>query len=119
MSQGPAGPEVVAESPNQLQILFYAFKRFNVRRICYSDSLSLRLCMFLAQKLSSKMTDPLRITASVIDITTAAIESVKFLHTTISDIKDVLATLENIRSDLQIVKPILGKLRIELESEDF
>ena len=47
------------------------------------------------------MTDPLSITASVVGITTAAIESVKFLHTTISDIKDVPTALGNIRSDLQ------------------
>ena len=64
------------------------------------------------------MTDPLTITASVVAITTAAIESVKFLYTTISDIKDVPTALEDISSDLQAVEPILQKLLIGLESED-
>lgn len=64
------------------------------------------------------MTDPLSITASVVGITTAAIESVKFLHTTISDIKDVPTALGDIRSDLQAVEPLLQNLLIELKSED-
>lgn len=64
------------------------------------------------------MTDPLSITASVVAITTAAIGSVKFLHTTIGDIKDVPTALENIRSDLGAIEPVLQKLRTELESED-
>ena len=64
------------------------------------------------------MTDPLSITASVVTITTAAIGSVKFLHTTISDIKDVPTALENIRSDLQAVEPVLQELHTVLESED-
>ena len=55
----------------------------------------------------------------MVAITTAAIESVKFLHTTISDIKDVPTALGNIRSDLRAVEPILQKLLIGLESEDF
>lgn len=53
------------------------------------------------------MTNPLSITASVIGITTAAIGSVKFLRTTISDIQDVPTALANIRSDLQAVEPVL------------
>lgn len=64
------------------------------------------------------MTDPLSITASVVAITTAAIGSVKFLHTTIGDIKDVPTALGNIRLDLGAIEPILQKLRTELESED-
>ena len=64
------------------------------------------------------MTDPLSITASVVAITTAAIGSVKFLHTTIGDIKDVPTALGNIRSDLQAVEPVLQELRTGLESED-
>lgn len=64
------------------------------------------------------MIDPVSITASVVGITTAAIGSVKFLYTTIGDIKDVPTALGNIRSDLQAVEPVLQKLRIELESED-
>ena len=64
------------------------------------------------------MIDPLSITASVVGITTAAIGSVKFLHTTIGDVKDVPTALGNIRSDLEAVEPVLQKLRAELESED-
>ena len=64
------------------------------------------------------MTDPLSITASVVGITTAAIGSVKFLYTTISDIKDVPNALGNIRSDLQAVEPVLQKLLTELQNED-
>lgn len=63
------------------------------------------------------MTNPLSITASVVGITTAAIGSVKFLRTTISDIQDVPTALANIRSDLQAVEPVLQNLRTELESE--
>ncbi|MCJ1383791.1 hypothetical protein MMC17_006905 [Xylographa soralifera] len=64
------------------------------------------------------MTDPLGVAASVVGITTAAIGSVKFLYTTISDINDVPIALGNIRSDLQAVEPILQKLLIELKSEN-
>ena len=64
------------------------------------------------------MTDPPSITASVVGITTAAIGSVKFLYTTIGDIKDAPTALGNIRLDLQAVEPVLQKLLIELERED-
>ncbi len=64
------------------------------------------------------MTDLLSITASVVAITTAAIGSVKFLYTTISDIKDILTTLGNIKSDLGAIEPVLQKVYIKLESED-
>lgn len=63
------------------------------------------------------MIDPVSITASVVGITTAAIGSVKFLYTTIGDIKDVPTALGNIRSDLQAVEPVLQILHTELESE--
>ena len=63
------------------------------------------------------MTDPLSITASVLAITTAAIASVKFLHTTIGEIKDAPTALRNIRSDLGAIEPVLQKLCTESESE--
>lgn len=53
------------------------------------------------------MIDPLSITASVIAITIAAIGSVKFLHTTIGDIKDVPIALGNIRLDLGAIELVL------------
>jgi hypothetical protein len=53
------------------------------------------------------MIDPLSITASVVAITIVAIESVKFLHITIGDIKDVPIALGNIRLDLEAIEPIL------------
>ena len=64
------------------------------------------------------MADPLSITASVVGITTAAIESVKFLRTTIGDIKSIPTALENVKSDLQAVEPVLQRIRTELESGD-
>ena len=64
------------------------------------------------------MTDPLSVTASVAAIATTALGGVKFLHTTIGEIKDVPTALGNIRSDLQAVKPLLQKLCTELEKED-
>ena len=64
------------------------------------------------------MTEPLSITASVVGITTAAIGSVKFLYTTIDNIKDIPTALGNIRSDLQAVEPVLQELHTVLESED-
>ena len=56
------------------------------------------------------MTDPLSIAASVTGITTAAIASVRYLHTTISDIKDVPDTLNTLKADLQAVEKPLQKL---------
>lgn len=64
------------------------------------------------------MTDPLSITAAAIAITTATIQSVKFLYTTISDIKDVPTALGDIRSDLQAVEPVLKELLTKMESKD-
>ena len=64
------------------------------------------------------MIEPVGFTASVVGITTAAIGSVKFLYTTIGDIKDVPTALGNIRSDLQAVEPVLQKLITDLERED-
>lgn len=53
------------------------------------------------------MIDPLSIIASMIVITIVAIESVKFLHITIGDIKDVSIALGNIRLNLEAIESIL------------
>lgn len=58
------------------------------------------------------MTDPLSVSASMVAVTTAAIGTVKFLYTTIRDMKDVPPALENITSDLQAVELILQQLRM-------
>ena len=64
------------------------------------------------------MSDLLGVTASVVAVTTASIASVKFLYTTIGDIKDAPTALGNIRSDLEAVEPLLQQLRTETEKED-
>ncbi len=56
------------------------------------------------------MADPLGVSASVVGIATAAIQSVHFIHTTTGDIKDVLTALRRIRSDLQALEGVLQKL---------
>ena len=73
---------------------------------------------FRLRNFNSKIIDSLSITASIVDITIVVIESVKFLHIIISDIKDVSTALENIRSNLKIVESSLQKLLIGLKSED-
>ena len=45
------------------------------------------------------MADPLSVTASVVGITTAALQSVQFLAKTIDTIKDVPDTIKSIRAD--------------------
>ena len=64
------------------------------------------------------MSDPVSLTAGVVGITTAAIQSVNFLYTTIRDIEGVPTILGNIRTDLEAVEPVLQNLIITLESED-
>ena len=64
------------------------------------------------------MTDPLSITAAAIAITTATIQSIKFLYTTIRDIEDAPTGLGDIRSDLQAVEPVLKDLLAQMESKE-
>ena len=73
---------------------------------------------FRLKNFNSKIIDSLSITASIVDITIAIIESVKFLYIIISDIKNVFTTLENIRSNLQVVELLFQKLLIELNNKD-
>ena len=63
------------------------------------------------------MADPLSVTASVVGITTAALQSVQCLARTIGDIKDVPDTIKSIRADLQAVEPILRNLNEVLQGD--
>src|SRR5947208_9673826 len=63
------------------------------------------------------MADPLSVTASVVGITTAALQSVQFLAKTIDTIKDVPDTIKSIRADLQAVEPVLHHLNKALQGD--
>ncbi|PZD22954.1 hypothetical protein A1F96_10685 [Pyrenophora tritici-repentis] len=54
--------------------------------------------------------DPLSITASVVGITTAALQSVQFLAKTIDNVKDAPDTVRSVSIDLQAVEPVLQNL---------
>jgi hypothetical protein len=56
------------------------------------------------------MADPLSITASVIGIATAALQSVQFLVQTIDGVKGVPDVIQNISSDLRAIQPVLQSL---------
>ena len=56
------------------------------------------------------MADPLSITASILNVTTAALQSVQYLAKTIDDIKDVPEVIRNVKSDLNVVAPVLQRL---------
>lgn len=59
--------------------------------------------------------DPLSVTASVVGITTAALQSAQFLAKTIDNVKDAPVTMKNISADLRTVEPILQSLKRELQ----
>ena len=80
---------------------------------------------FICEHLSScrsgsdfTMADPLSVTASVVGITTAALQSVQFLAKTIGDIKDVPDIVKSIRADLQAIEPVLRNLNKALQGDD-
>lgn len=54
--------------------------------------------------------DPLSITASIVSITTAALQSVRLLVKTIDDIKDAPETVKGVSDDLRAVQPVLQNL---------
>ena len=56
--------------------------------------------------------------ASVIDVATAALQSMQFLRTTIDNIKDVPDTIRNIKVDLQSVEPVLHNLDAACRSDN-
>ncbi len=64
------------------------------------------------------MADPLSITASVVGITTAALQTIQFLSQTIDNVKDVPSTIKSIRADLQAVEPALRNLQTALQAND-
>lgn len=59
--------------------------------------------------------DPLSITASVIGITTAALQSAQFLATTIDNIRDAPGAVKDISADLRAVRPVLQDLKDALQ----
>jgi hypothetical protein len=54
--------------------------------------------------------DPLTITASVVGITTAALQSVQFLVQTIDKIKEAPDTIKGVSTDLRVIQPVLQSL---------
>jgi hypothetical protein len=54
--------------------------------------------------------DPLSITAAVVGITTAALQSVQFLVQTIDNIKEAPDTIKGVNTDLRVVQPVLQSL---------
>jgi hypothetical protein len=63
--------------------------------------------------------DPLSITASVIGITTAALQSAQFLAETIDNVKDAPGTVKDIGADLRAVQPVLQNLKDALQDGSF
>ena len=55
--------------------------------------------------------------ASIVSIASATLQSVRFLCTTISNLKDVPDTIREIKSDLQSVGPILNNLHTTAQSD--
>lgn len=63
------------------------------------------------------MADPLSVTASVVGITTVALQSVQFLAKSIDTIKNVPDTIKSIRADLQAVELVLHHLNKALQGD--
>ncbi|KAI9807905.1 MAG: hypothetical protein M1825_005211 [Sarcosagium campestre] len=61
--------------------------------------------------------DPLTITASVVNITTAALQTVQFLAETIDNIKGMPETIRGISADLRAVEPVLQNLNSALQND--
>lgn len=59
--------------------------------------------------------DPLSITASVVGITTAALQSAHFLAKTIDNIKGAPSAVKDISADLRAVEPVLQNLKDALQ----
>jgi hypothetical protein len=61
--------------------------------------------------------DPLSITASVVGITTAALQSVQFLVKTIDNVKDAPATIKEISADLRAIETVLQDLNVKRQDD--
>jgi hypothetical protein len=61
--------------------------------------------------------DPLSITASVVGITTAALQSAQFLAKTIDNVEDAPSLVKDISADLRAVEPVLQSLDRALHSD--
>ncbi|KAL5313286.1 hypothetical protein ACEPPN_019019 [Leptodophora sp. 'Broadleaf-Isolate-01'] len=61
------------------------------------------------------MADPLSITASVVGITTAALQSAQFLVKTIDNIKDAPGTIKDLSADLRVVESVLQELNANVQ----
>jgi hypothetical protein len=59
--------------------------------------------------------DPLSITASVVGITTAALQSAQFLVKTIDNVKDAPHTINEISTDLRVVESVLQDLNTKAQ----
>lgn len=61
--------------------------------------------------------DPLSITASVVGITTAALQSAQFLAKTIDNVRDAPSTIKDISADLRAIDPVLQNLDRALQGD--
>jgi predicted nucleotidyltransferase len=61
--------------------------------------------------------DPLSITASVVGITTAALQSAQFLVKTIDNIKDAPGTIKDLSADLRVVESVLRELNANVQDD--
>lgn len=59
--------------------------------------------------------DPLSITASVVSITTAALQSAQFLVKTIDNVKDAPGTIKDISADLRAIESVLQDLNAKVQ----
>jgi hypothetical protein len=59
--------------------------------------------------------DPLGIAASVVGITTAALQSAQFLVKTIDNIKDAPGTIKDISADLRAIESVLQDLNVKVQ----
>ncbi|MCJ1312307.1 hypothetical protein MMC25_005981 [Agyrium rufum] len=61
--------------------------------------------------------DPLSITASLVGITTAALQSAQFLVKTIDNVKDAPRTIKDISADVRAIESVLQDLNTKVQNE--